>query len=92
VAPEIPTIAETYPDCVGEVWVATFAPIGVSADVIKKNQLAMEKVMARADVREKLTAQGLDLGPVPPAKLGALLKDELAKWAKIVKASGAQLD
>jgi tripartite-type tricarboxylate transporter receptor subunit TctC len=91
-APEIPTIAETYPDCVGEVWVAIFAPAGVSADVIKKNQIAMDKVMARQDVREKLIGQGLDLNPVPPAKLGALLKEELAKWAKIVKASGAQLD
>jgi tripartite-type tricarboxylate transporter receptor subunit TctC len=91
-APEIPAIAETYPDCVGEVWVATFAPMGVSADVIKKNQVAMEKVMTRADVREKLIAQGLDLNPVPPNKLGALLKDELVKWAKIVKVSGAQLD
>jgi len=37
-------------------------------------------------------AQGLDLTPVPPEKLGSLLKDELAKWARIVKASGAQLD
>lgn len=91
-APEIPTIAETYPDCVGEVWVAIFAPTGVSADVVKKNQLAMDKVMARADVREKLVAQGLDLAPVPSAKLGALLKEELVKWAKIVKVSGAQLD
>ena len=76
----------------GEVWVAIFAHIGVSADVIKKNQAAMDKVMARADVREKLIAQGLDLNPVPPTKLGALLKEELLKWAKIVKASGAQLD
>lgn len=91
-APEIPTIAETYPDCVGEVWVAIFAPIGVSADVVKKNQVAMDRVMARADVREKLIAQGLDLAPVPSAKLGALLKEELVKWAKIVKVSGAQLD
>jgi tripartite-type tricarboxylate transporter receptor subunit TctC len=91
-APEIPTIAETYPDCVGEVWVAIFAPMGVSADVIKKTQAAMDKVMARPDVREKLAAQGLDLTPVPTAKLPALLKDELAKWVKIVKASGAQLD
>jgi tripartite-type tricarboxylate transporter receptor subunit TctC len=91
-APEIPTIAETYPDCVGEVWVAIFAPIGVSPDVIKKTQAAMDKVMARPDVREKLAAQGLDLSPVPTAKLSALLKDELAKWVKIVKASGAQLD
>lgn len=91
-APEIPTIAETYPDCVGEVWVAIFAPMGVNADVVKKIQLAMEKVMTRQDVREKLIAQGLDLSPVPSAKLPSLLKDELAKWVKIVKASGAQLD
>jgi len=91
-APEIPTIAETYPDCVGEVWVAIFAPMGVNADVVKKTQAAMDKVMARPDVREKLTAQGLDLNPVTTAKLPALLKDELAKWVKIVKASGAQLD
>lgn len=92
IAPEIPTIAETYPDCVGEVWVAIFAPMGVSAEVIMKAQTAMEKVMARSDVRERLIAQGLDLSPVPTNRLAALLKDELAKWVKIVKASGAQLD
>ena len=91
-APEIPTIAETYPDCVGEVWVAIFAPIGVNTEVVKKVQTAMDKTMSKSDVRDKLIAQGLDLAPVPTNKLGALLKDELAKWAKIVKASGAQLD
>ena len=91
-APEIPAIAETYPDCVGEVWVAIFAPMGVSADIVKKVQAAMDKVMTRPDVREKLIAQGLDLSPVPSAKLATLLKDELTKWVKIVKASGAQLD
>ena len=91
-APEIPTIAETYPDCVGEVWVALFAPVGTSADAVKKIQAAMDRIMAKPDVREKLIAQGLDLSPVPPAKLSVLLKEELAKWVKIVKASGAQLD
>jgi tripartite-type tricarboxylate transporter receptor subunit TctC len=92
VAPDIPTIAETYPDCVGEVWVAIFAPMGVNVDVVKKVQAAMDKVMTRSDVREKLITQGLDLSPVPSAKLASLLKEELAKWVKIVKASGAQLD
>ena len=91
-APEIPTIAETYPDCVGEVWVAMFAPIGVNVDVVKKVQVSMDKIMSKSDVRDKLIAQGLDLAPVPSNKLSSLLKDELAKWAKIVKASGAQLD
>ena len=91
-APEIPTIAETYPDCVGEVWVAIFAPIGINTEVVKKVQAAMDKTMSKSDVRDKLIAQGLDLAPVPVNKLSALLKDELVKWAKIVKASGAQLD
>mgnify|MGYP000644404690 CR=1 FL=1 len=76
----------------GEVWVAIFAPNGVSVDVVKKVQAAMDKTMSKPEVREKLIAQGLDLAPVPTNKLTALLKDELAKWAKIVKASGAQLD
>ena len=52
----------------------------------------MDKTMTKPDVREKLTAQGLDLAPLPPVKLSTLLKEELAKWARIVKVSGAQLD
>ncbi len=91
-APEIPAIAETYPDCVGEVWVALFAPSNVNADAAKKIQAGMGKVLSRPDVREKLSAQGLDLSPVAPEKLSTLLKEEIVKWAKIVKASGAQLD
>jgi len=91
-APDIPTIAETYPDCVGEVWVAIFAPAGTNALAVKKIQSAMKTALSMSDVRERLIAQGLDLSPVAPEKLGALLKDELAKWVRIVKASGAQLD
>ena len=91
-APEIPTIAETYPDCVGEVWVAIFAPAGTNTMAVKKIQSAMKSTLAMPELRERLMAQGLDLTPVPPEKLGPLLKDELAKWLKIVKASSAQLD
>ena len=91
-APDIPTLAETYPDCVGEVWVAIFAPAGTNPLAVKKIQSAMKGMLAIPDVREKLMAQGLDLTPIAPEKLGTLLKDELVKWARIVKASGAQLD
>ena len=52
----------------------------------------MGKTLARPDVREKLIAQGLDLSLVALPRLSMLLKDGLAKWAKIVKAPGAQLD
>ena len=52
----------------------------------------MKTAISMPEVRERLMAQGLDLAPVSPEKLAALLKDELSKWVRIVKASGAQLD
>jgi tripartite-type tricarboxylate transporter receptor subunit TctC len=91
-APEIPAMAETYPDCIGEVWVGLFAPQGIPADVSKTVQSAMERIMVQPELREKLIAQGLDITPVPSGQLNAKLRDELAKWKKIVKDSGAQLD
>jgi tripartite-type tricarboxylate transporter receptor subunit TctC len=74
------------------VWVGLFAPAGVNPEIAKTIQAAMTKVMARPDVRERLTLQGLDLTPVNTNKLAGFLKDEIAKWARIVKTSGAQLD
>ena len=91
-APDVPTLAETYPDCVGEVWAGLFAPTGVNPEILKTLQTAMAKVMARPDVRERLTLQGLDLTPVATNKLAGFLNDEITKWARIVKASGAHLD
>jgi tripartite-type tricarboxylate transporter receptor subunit TctC len=91
-APDVPTLAETYPDCVGEVWAGLFAPTGVNPEIMKTLQAAMTKVMVRPDVRERLTLQGLDLTPVATNKLAGFLNDEITKWARIVKASGARLD
>ena len=91
-APEIPAIAETYPDCVGEVWVGLFAPHGVPVEVSKTIQAAMDKALAQPELREKLLAQGLDITPVATNQLNTKLKDEITKWKKIVKESGAQLD
>jgi tripartite-type tricarboxylate transporter receptor subunit TctC len=85
-------MAETYPDCIGEVWVGLFSPVGVSPDISKKIQDAMSKTMQKNDVREKLMAQGLDLSPIPNNKLADYLKEELSRWAKIVKTSGATVD
>lgn len=89
---EVPTLAETFPDCVGEVWVGLFSPTGVNPEIKRSIQMAMAKMMGRQDVKNKLIAQGLDINSVPIQNLDKLLKDELVKWSKIVKASGAQLD
>lgn len=90
--PDVPAMAETYSDCIGEVWVGLFAPSGISLEVAKKIQDAMTKAMQRTELRDKLLAQGLDLTPIANEKLVDYLRLELGRWAKIVKVSGAMVD
>lgn len=97
VLPEVPTIAETVPGYSGTLWVGLFAPAGLPADVQSTLQTAMAKTLAAKDLRDKLEQQGVELAapadqPVTPERFAALLNDDIAKWARIVKLSGATID
>ena len=90
--PDVPAIAEKVPGYGGALWVGLFAPRGVPADVQAKLEQAMAKVLAAPDTRASLAAQGVELATATPAQFAALLQDDLARWAKIVRDSGAKVD
>ena len=93
VLPDVPTIAEAVPGYNGTLWIGLFAPAGVPADVLATLQDATRKALAAKDLREKLDQQGVEIAaPTSPERFAALLQDDLAKWARIVKASGAAVD
>ena len=97
VLPDVPAIAETVPGYNGTLWIGLFAPAGVPADVLAQLQGGMAKALAAKDLRDKLEQQGVELAgtpdrPVTPDQLAALLNEDIAKWARIVKASGATVD
>jgi len=93
VLPEVPAIAESVPGYNGTLWIGLFAPAGVPADVFAKLQDATQKAMAAPDLREKLDQQGVEIAPpTSPEQFAKLLQDDIAKWARIVKASGAAVD
>ena len=52
----------------------------------------MKKVLDTTDTKEKLVALGVDLANATPAQLATLLNEDLARWSKIVKESGATID
>lgn len=97
VLPDVPTLAEFVPGYSGTLWIGLFAPAGVPKAVIDRLQDGMRQAMADKELRDKLEAQGVELAgtpakPVTPEEFAALLKQDIAKWAQIVKASGATIN
>jgi len=91
--PNVPAIAESVPGYNGTLWIGLFAPAGTPADVLDTLQKAFPKALAAPDLRQKLEAQGVEIATsTTPGALAALLQSDLAKWALIVKSSGAAVD
>ena len=90
--PDIPAIAEKVPGYAGTLWVGLFVPRGVPADVETKLVQAMAKALADDKTKELLVAQGVELATATPAQFATLLQEDIGRWAKIVKASGATVD
>jgi tripartite-type tricarboxylate transporter receptor subunit TctC len=92
-APNIPTIAESgLPGFEATSWFALLASPGVPRDVQMRINAETLKVLAMPDVKEKLAGLGLDPAPGTPEALATLIQSETAKWAKVVKESGAKAE
>jgi len=92
-APELPTMAEA--GLAGfdiSTWFGLFAPAGTPKDVIAKWNAEVAKILNSPEMREKLIAQGAEPSPDTPEQFAAFVKSEIAKYAKIIKASGAKVD
>ena len=91
--PEVPAIAEKVPGYSGTLWVGLFAPRGIPTDVEARLQQALAKALAQPETRAQLAAQGVELAANgSAAALAALLQEDLVRWARLVKSSGAQVD
>jgi tripartite-type tricarboxylate transporter receptor subunit TctC len=90
--PDVPPIAETVPGFYGDAWVGLFAPAGTPKDIIEKIHAEVLKVVRTTDLKDKLAAQGATVSTLTPAQFTSLIKDDLVKWAKIVKSSGATVN
>ena len=91
-APDLPTLSETYPGFESGTWYAFVAPAGTPRDVIGRLNGAIVKALDMPDVREKFHAQGADLLFGTPQESANFMRSEVAKWGKVVKASGARID
>jgi tripartite-type tricarboxylate transporter receptor subunit TctC len=90
--PELPTIAETLPGYETYSWNAFFAPAGTPKPIIDRLNKASLAALADPEIAAKLKDLSAMVVGSTPEELATHVQAEIAKWAPIVKASGAQLD
>ncbi len=91
-APDVPTVAETVPGFEATSWFAVFAPAGTPKEVVARLNQEIHRVFNLPDVQAKLKSLGLDTWLSTPEELSRFQAAEIAKWAKVVKDSGATAD
>ena len=92
--PELPTIEEAgkLPGFEASSWFGLLAPAGTPATIVNRIQQETAKALATPAIKEKLQSQGAIPSGNTPQEFAKLIDAELAKWAAVVKASGAKVD
>lgn len=90
-APEYPTVAESgLPGYESVSWYGIFATAGTPRSVVDKLNASIRKIVASPDIRDALSNQGAEPVTDTPEEFAAIVRADVAKWAKIVKATGAK--
>ena len=91
--PDLPTIAEAgLPGYEANNWYGILLPAKTPRAIVERLHREIVKVLNTPAIKEQLFRQGLDASPSTPQEFGAYIKSEIAKWAKVVKASGAKAE
>jgi tripartite-type tricarboxylate transporter receptor subunit TctC len=90
--PELPTIGETLKGFEVNNWIGLFAPAGTPPEIVKRWNTEVMRVMRSPDIQARLPVDGARFTPNTPEQFSAFVKSEIAKWAPVVKASGARVD
>ena len=85
--PDLPAIAETYPGFEVNSWYGVMAPAGTPKDIVNRLYREIAVVLKSPEVVEMMRNGGLDAEGSTPEQYAAKIKDDLARWAKVVKAT-----
>jgi len=93
VLPNVPTLSEAgVAGYEAVIWLGLMAPRGTSPEIIRRLNAEVVKIVSRADVRDEWAKQGAVAMVMTPDEFTRYMNDDIAKWERIVKISGAKPD
>jgi tripartite-type tricarboxylate transporter receptor subunit TctC len=91
--PELPTVAESgLPGFETVTWFGFVVPAATARDIVGKLNSEIVKVLAQPEIRRQFAAQGIDVIGGTPEQFAAYIRAEIAKWARVIKESGARAE
>ncbi len=91
--PQVPTIDEAgVKGYEVASWIGLAAPAGTPDEIVNKINADVTKIVNQPEVRQRIQGLGLELALMPPRTFGEFMAKDQAKWAEVVKKSGARLD
>ncbi len=86
--PNVPTIAETVPGYSVDIWSGFVMPANTPRAIVNKASTDINKVLAMKSVQESFAKQGIEVKGSTPEQMSAVIRSDLARWAKVVKDAG----
>ena len=90
--PELPAIAETVPGVALDVWLGVFMPTGVPKEILTKVNADIAQVLQSPEVRTSLAAQGIEPITSTPEALAQTIRDDHARWGKVIREANIKAD
>ncbi len=91
--PQVPTVAESgYKGFEAITWFGILGPAGLSKDIVAKLNADINKALQDPTLKQKLSGQGADVQGSSAADFAKLIRDDIPRWGKLVKDSGAKVD
>jgi tripartite-type tricarboxylate transporter receptor subunit TctC len=91
--PELPTLAESgVPGFDASTVIAIFVPVATPQDIVQRLNTALNQALGSAALKERLASQGAEPRPGTSEELGRFVREDLAKWKKVVQQTGIKLE
>jgi tripartite-type tricarboxylate transporter receptor subunit TctC len=92
ILPEVAAIGEVVPGYVVNSWFGIWAPGGTPRDIVVRFNQALERIMKRPEIQERVRAEGNEPAHSTPEEFGRIIERDIALWTKVVREGNIKLD